>query len=732
VLVTDDDDRPVPDIQVNFTVDPASGTLSAPSVRSDHEGRAEVAWTLGPGLGPQSVVAVATGASGTPLDGSPLTLSAQGEWPPPARLVLEQAPSASVQNGSPLERQPVVRALDADGEPVPDVSVAAAILAGGGELRGTTVVSTDAAGRATYTDLAIVGVAGARALGFSVTEPPLETLSTTVEVRAGTSAQLVGNQPLVYEATVNSPVSPAPSVVVTDDAGNPVAGVVVTFAADLDASVSPTSVTTDERGIAQVTSWTVGRTAGVRYSLTARVESSGGTPVVFFADAKAGAAGKLQITVQPSGTARSGTPLDRQPVIRVVDQLGNPAPQAGVTITATLSSGPSGSLQSATATTNGSGRASFRGLTLSGLVGSYTLSFSAPALEGVTSSPISLAAATASRLALVRQPSAAGRSRVPLSTQPAVEIQDARGNPVAQAGVEVVATLAGGGGTLGGGTRAVTGADGRATFVGLTITGPPGPRTLRFSSASPAAEVVSSPVTLPAVATVAVVTAPSAPAVVGSTLSNPVTWSLTDASGQPVVDAPAGISASPGNAVDPVSTSSNESGIVELRSWTVSQTAGEHSVEITVADAPISRVAIQAVAGAASRLQKISGDGQSAPVNSQLPEPLVVRALDEFGNGVSGVVVQWRTCEGVGDYDAVTEASGYASAFQDTGPEAGTFCGMASSAGLADSPIQFSFTATAAEGTASALRRDNGAPGRSPAPAPRGGVPGAARPTSDR
>ncbi|MBA3259975.1 MAG: Ig-like domain-containing protein [Gemmatimonadales bacterium] len=716
VLVTDGEDRPIPDVQVTFMVDPASGNLSAPSVRSDYQGRAEVTWTLGPALGPQTVVAVATGELGAPLDGSPLTLTAQGDWPLPARLVLQQAPSGSTQNGSPLERQPVVVALDANGDPVPEVNVTAAIMAGGGELHGTTLVSTDAAGRATYTDLAILGVAGTRALGFSVTEPPLETLFATVEVRAGASSQLVGNQPLVYEATVNSPVSPSPSVVVRDDAGNPVPGVAVTFAADLDASVSPASLTTDELGVAQVTSWTVGRAAGVRYSLSAQVESSGGAPVVFFADAKAGAAGKLEITVQPSATARSGTPLDRQPVIRVVDQLGNPAPQAGVTITATLSSGPSGSLQNASATTNGVGRASFRGLTLSGLVGNYRLSFSAPSLEGVTSSSISLAAATPSRLAVVRQPSAAGRSRVPLSVQPTVQLQDARGNPVAQAGVEVVASLASGGGTLGGGSRAVTGSDGRATYADLTITGSPGARTLRFTSASPATSVVSSPVTLPAVATVAVVTAPSSPVVVGSTLTDAVRWSLTDAGGQPVPDAPAGISASPGNSVDPVSTSSDESGMVELQSWTVSQTAGEHSVELGVADAPISRVIIAAVAGTASRLQKISGDGQSAPVNSQLPEPLVVRVVDEFGNGASGVTVQWRTCEGIGDYDAVTDVGGYASAFQDTGPEPGTFCGMASSAGLADSPVQFSFTATAAEGSVRALRRESGVRSRPSAP----------------
>jgi hypothetical protein len=87
-------------------------------------------------------------------------------------------------------------------------------------------------------------------------------------------------------------------------------------------------------------------------------------------------------------------------------------------------------------------------------------------------------------------------------------------------------------------------------------------------------------------------------------------------------------------------------------------------------------------------------------VGSALPEPLVVRVVDQFGNGVSGVSVEWRTCDGSGNFDATTDLDGYAGAVQETGADEGTFCVMASSDGVSGSPVLFSFTATPSLGSA--------------------------------
>jgi hypothetical protein len=548
-----------------------------------------------------------------------------------------------------------------------------------------------------------------------VAQPALDVATGAIQVAAGVPSQLAGLEPLVYQATVNSPVGPSPSVVIRDAAGNAVAGVPIVFAPDRDASVSPAAaVVTNDAGVAQVSSWTLGKTAEVQYKLTATIQSSAIEPVVFSATAHAGAAGKLKITVQPPPATQSGVAFAPQPELRVLDQLGNPALQAGVSIVATIASGPSGALQNATATTDASGKAAFSGLALTGLAGGYTLSFSAPGLGGATSQPISLAAGSPSGIALVAAPSSTARSRVPLGAQPSVQLQDASGNPLGQAGIEIRASIASGGGTLGGMTTVITNANGRADFTDLSIIGAPGPRRLRFASLSPSSEVLSVQISLPKVAHISIVPAPPTSAVVGSQLANPVSWTLTDALDQTVADAPVDLSASAGGAVMPSSTTSDAGGVVQLQSWTLSPVAGAQYVQLDVVDGETSRIQVEAVPDVAARLQMISGDNQSAPVDSELPEPLVVRVVDQYGNGVNGVTVAWRTCEGVGSYDAVTDAGGYASAFQPTGPDPGTFCGMASASGLADSPVQFTYTVLGTSGTTA----PESSTGRLLAPAP--------------
>jgi hypothetical protein len=465
--------------------------------------------------------------------------------------------------------------------------------------------------------------------------------------------------------------------------------------------VSPSSVITNDLGVAQVSSWTLGRSAGASYSLVARIQSGGGDPVTFSATPRAGAAGKLEVTVQPSPTAQSGAAFGRQPAIQVTDEVGNPADQPGVAILATLSSGPAGTLQRASATTNSSGLATFSGLSVTGLVGEYRLSFSAAALAGVASDPISVAAGPPSQLALTASPSPDARSRAPLSPQPSVQLQDASGNPVANPGVQIQASIASGEGALVGQTTVSTNDQGRAEYADLAIAGVPGARTLRFASTDPASDVVSGTITLPSVAAISNPTPPG-PVVVGTRLVTPVSWTLVDAANQPVADAPVTISVSDGGSVEPVSTASDPTGVLQLQSWTLSHLAGDQYVELQVGTHLVSRVTVDALPDAAVSLQYVSGNGQSAPVNDRLPDPLVVRVVDQFGNGVRNLDVAWTTCDGHGTYTSPTDDSGHASAGQETGPTPGEYCAMASRSippglpldgpPLAGSPVQFTYT----------------------------------------
>jgi adhesin/invasin len=710
VMVTDSAGRPVSDVTVSFSVAQGGGILSSPSVKSDGLGHAKVTWVLGPDPGDQLVQAAANSPGGDQLDGSPLTVSAHAVRPPPARLILSTGPSETAQNGILFAQQPAVQVVDAGDQPLPGVQVVASIASGEGTLNGTATIASDASGIVTYTDLAIAGAAGPRTLRFGVTEPALEVVSGIIQVNAGTVATLAGVPPLTYEAVVGSPVSPSPSVVVKDAAGNPIAGVPVGFTADQGALVSPATVSTDEHGVAQVASWTLGPTANILYSLSASIAGSGLSPVVFSATAKSGAAGRLQIVTQPSSTAQNGAPLPVPPVVQVTDRNGNPAPQGNVSIRATISSG-SGTLGSAVARTDGTGKATFNGLTITGQVGNYTISFSAQGLGGVASTPVALSAGAPTQLALVSAAPAA-RSRVLLNPQPVIQVQDVSGNSVPQAGIPIVAALSGTA-TLGGQTSVQTDANGAAIYTDLSLTGPPGAQTLTFTS--PNFGAATTPVTLPAPATVELSQGAPASAVVASSLSNPAIWLLKDAAGQILPDVPVTLTASPGGTVVG-SGGSGEGGGVQVGTWTLAPTAGDQFVQVTVTGTTLSNtVHIQATPGPAASLLLVSGNNQSDTVNTQLDSLLVVRLVDQFNNGIGGAVVQWRSCDGTGNYDDVTTPDGFSSATQETGPQAGTFCTRATAAGFS---VDFTYTVNPGAAPASQLRTSQNSAGRIGGPAP--------------
>jgi Bacterial Ig-like domain (group 1)/Carboxypeptidase regulatory-like domain len=694
VIVVDSAGHGVSGITVRFSVSSGGGALSSDTAQSNSDGVAEVNWQLGTALGAQSLRAEASNGDGAALDNSPLELSAQAVPAQPAQLVLITTLADSAQNGVRFETQPVIQVFDADTQPVAGVEVLASVASGGATISGTASATSDANGQASFTDLALVGPQAAQTLQFSVTTPALAITSNPIQLVAGSATSLTGVEPLTYEGTVSSPVSPGPSVVAKDAAGNPVPGVSIDFSGNRDASVSPETAVTNEQGIAQV-SWTLGSTATSGYTLTARIA---GASVRFSATARAGAAGRLRITTQPSSPTQSGTPFTQQPVIQVVDQNGNPTAQAGLTVTATVSSGPKGTVQGGTATTDGSGRAAFSGLAVTGAAGSYTLTFSASGVAGVTSAPFSIQAGGAARLAFVTHPSTAARSRAPLVIQPVLQIQDASGNPIHQQGTVITASTTTGSTTLSNAT-ATTDANGRAAFSGLTITGIPGPKDLSFSA--PGLQSVSASVMLPSVKTVSV--APSHPvsAPVGSTVAGPVVaFTFKDAATRVVPDADFGLTLPQGGTTAQVPAGSDANGVVQISDWTLGTNAGYQYLELRLPDKRVFRDSILATAGPAADLVIFSGDHQSGDTNSTLLLPLVVRAVDQFGNGVASVPVAWATCppnNQPGAGDPMTDENGFASASQPTGAVA-TDQGCTQATGTingADKAVQFHYTVNA-------------------------------------
>ena len=224
-----------------------------------------------------------------------------------------------------------------------------------------------------WTVAILVAAASLRCGGDNV--PP--TTPTKIEMADGNGQNGVVGQPL-----------PSPLVVlVTDDNGNPVPDVQVTWAAQGGGSVSSSVTQTGSNGRASVQR-ILGTELGPQ-GTTATAASLEGSPITFTSTAvEPGSLFSIVITTNPPVSALDGEVFDpaAQPVVEVRDGAGAPAP--GVQVTATATSG--GTLEGNTqVTTDANGVAAFGDLGLRG-TGSHTLEFTAGSVN-VSSSPVDVA-----------------------------------------------------------------------------------------------------------------------------------------------------------------------------------------------------------------------------------------------------------------------------------------------------------------------------------------------------
>lgn len=113
----------------------------------------------------------------------------------PTKLVLVTGPSAVAETMVPLITQPVVQAVDASGNPSPTVAtVTAEVVGGSGGVMVGGSATSDAGGRAAFSDLTLGGVGGAvgpLTLQFSV--QGLEPVTAQLELRCAVLPLAIGD-----------------------------------------------------------------------------------------------------------------------------------------------------------------------------------------------------------------------------------------------------------------------------------------------------------------------------------------------------------------------------------------------------------------------------------------------------------------------------------------------------------------------------------------------------------
>lgn len=357
----------------------------------------------------------------------------------------------------------------------------------------------------------------------------------------------------------------------------------------------------------------------------------------------------------------AGEPLPSPLVVRASDRLGQPA--AGVPVAFRVLEG-SGTASPSEVATDADGRASVV-WTLGTVAGETQYLRSSLAYRvgvGVRFEADADTGPPARIIVLSGDDQAAPRNAT-LTEPVEVAVQDRFGNAVPGEPAQFV--VVGGGGSVRP-ANVATGPDGRADAVWI-LGDPLGPQSLevRVGALPP---VVLSATATPVPEGLAILAGDGQTGAVGTPLGGPVSALVLGPGAAPIPSLDVRFSAAAGSGTlraHPDSESGTEllvrtdaDGVAVLGSWILGTSPGLQSIEVRVPGLPAERVSATAVPGPAALIGAISGDGQEGVREMPLPEPLVVRVSDAFGNAVSDATVTFTPAAGSGSVAPEAATSG--------------------------------------------------------------------------
>lgn len=251
VQILDAKGKGIAGLRVRWQVGSNSGGVGNDSSTTDGAGIARSGgWTLGTVAGTQTLTASAAGVS-------PITFTAQAVAGPAANLVRVSPTTQQAVVNTNVPSPPSVRAEDVFGNVVSGVAVTFSVATGGGTMEGVQQ-TTNASGVATVGSWRLgtgVGQQIARATASNV--PQASFSATALAGAATTLTKVTGDN---QQGISGSSVAIRPTVRVTDEFGNPVGNVPVTFTpGNNSGTVTNGTVASDPAtGNASVGSWILG------------------------------------------------------------------------------------------------------------------------------------------------------------------------------------------------------------------------------------------------------------------------------------------------------------------------------------------------------------------------------------------------------------------------------------------------------------------------------------------
>ena len=197
---------------------------------------------------------------------------------------------------------------------------------------------------------------------------------------------------------------------------------------------------------------------------------------------------------------------------------------------------------------------------------------------------------------------------------------------------------------------------------------------------------------------------------VGEPLAAPVVVEVTDSRSRPVQGATVAFDVtSSGADIVPHTATTDAKGRAQAQ-VVLGTAIGPVTVQARVvtdpgASGPTTSFTVMALPESANRIEAVSGADQTAPIGSTLPSRLVVEVTDSLGNPVADIPISWSVEGGgsVSDDATTTDEAGRASVERTLGSTLGRQATLATSEGLAGSPVTFVHTATPGSATTVAL-----------------------------
>lgn len=363
VQVIDRFGNPEPGVAVAWSA-AGGGQVSDAETQTGLDGMTGVTRRLGLGPGAQTTTAAVAS-----LKGSPLEFHHTAHPGDVAALIAVRGGGQRAPVGGELDEPLVVRAEDANGNPLDGREVRWTPMAGSGSVDPvTTVTDADGLAQTTWTLGASVG---AQTLTARMTGLP-DVLFTATAGTGAPASLAITTQP---SANARSGVAfgRQPRVQVRDAGGNLVDDIEVTAALSggSGGTLGGTTTVRAQGGVAAFTDLAIAGTSG---SYTLVFTSPGASPATSAAVAiAAGDPATLTIRRQPPATAVSWQPLTTQPIVEVRDDGGNLLD--AIEVSASVEGG--GSLVGSTSATTSQGAATFATLGIGGSAGTRTIRFSA-------------------------------------------------------------------------------------------------------------------------------------------------------------------------------------------------------------------------------------------------------------------------------------------------------------------------------------------------------------------